>query len=149
MSSIIRCRDLQEIPVVAAQVLKSYSQQKVFLISGKMGVGKTTFIKEICKQLHVVDNVSSPTFSIVNEYRTETGNSIFHFDFYRIKNITELYDIGYEEYLYSDHICLIEWPELAMEIMPTAYVKINIEIEETTGERIFDLSLHTNEMQNL
>jgi len=109
-----------------------------------MGAGKTTFIKEICKQLQVVDVVNSPTFSIVNEYKTVKGSSVYHFDLYRIRESNELLDIGYEEYLFSDSVCLIEWPELAMELLPTSFVLINIEEEERTGDRLFEISFHGN-----
>jgi tRNA threonylcarbamoyladenosine biosynthesis protein TsaE len=92
-----------------------------------MGAGKTTFIKSICEELGVRDVVNSPTFSIVNEY-VAAGSAIYHFDFYRIKNIQEAYDIGYEEYFYSGNICLIEWPERVAEILPDRYIKVAIRV---------------------
>jgi tRNA threonylcarbamoyladenosine biosynthesis protein TsaE len=102
---------LHEIAAVARKILQRASGKKLWAFYGPMGVGKTTLIKSICHELLVTDVVSSPTFSLVNEYQCTDGESIFHFDFYRIKNITEVYDIGYEEYFYSGKICLIEWPE--------------------------------------
>ena len=94
-----------------------------------MGAGKTTLIKSICQQLKVKDEISSPTFSLVNEYHTADGNKVFHFDFYRIKSIEEVYDMGYEDYFYSNQICLIEWPEKIEEILEDEDLyEISIEI---------------------
>lgn len=102
-------------------------EKRVFAFYGKMGAGKTTFIKAICEALGVEDVVTSPTFAIVNEYKTPQG-AIFHFDFYRIKNLREAYDIGCEEYFYSGCPCFIEWPELVEELLPEDIVKVNIEV---------------------
>jgi len=93
-----------------------------------MGSGKTTLIKELCKQMHVADVVSSPTFALVNEYFTDKGQSIFHFDFYRIKSIEEAFDFGYEEYFFGDGICFIEWPEVIQELIPDEAILIKIEV---------------------
>lgn len=138
----IKCRDVSELKSVAEQILETYPTQKIFLLSGKMGVGKTTLIKEMCRVMKVVDVVNSPTFSIVNEYKTISGKSVFHFDLYRIKSPVELLDLGYEEYLYSDSVCLIEWPELATDLMPPVYVMITIEADEVTNERVFSMQLN-------
>ncbi len=138
----IKCKDVSELKSVAEQILETYSSEKIFLLSGKMGAGKTTLIKEMCRVMKVVDVVNSPTFSIVNEYKTTNGKSVFHFDLYRIKSPIELLDLGYEEYLYSDSICLIEWPELATDLMPPVYVMINIEADELTNERVFSMQLN-------
>ena len=114
--------DLKE----AAKKLLDYNKQnKIFVFYGEMAAGKTTFIKAICAELGVEDTVSSPTFSIVNEY-DGNGQRIYHFDFYRIKTIQEAFDIGYEEYFYSGEICLIEWPEKVEELLPEQYVKVEI-----------------------
>ena len=110
----------------AAKALFNFSgDAKIFVFEGEMGAGKTTFIKTVCEELGVTDVVSSPTFSIVNEYETSDA-TVYHFDFYRIKNIREAYDIGYEEYFYSGNICLIEWPERVAELLPENYIRVEI-----------------------
>jgi tRNA threonylcarbamoyladenosine biosynthesis protein TsaE len=114
--------DLKE---AAKKLLDFNKENKIFVFYGDMAAGKTTFIKAICAELGVFDTVSSPTFSIVNEYEGD-GERIYHFDFYRIKSIQEAFDIGYEEYFYSGDICLIEWPEKVEELLPEHYVKVEI-----------------------
>jgi tRNA threonylcarbamoyladenosine biosynthesis protein TsaE len=122
------------LPVV--QHLAMLTQQnKVFAFSGQLGAGKTTLIKQFCKQLGVSENVSSPTFSLVNNYTAPAG-TIYHFDFYRLKNEEEAYDIGFEEYLYSNQICLIEWPEMVAGLLPQKMVHINITVS-ASAERVF------------
>ena len=107
----------------------NFSNSNLFLLYGKMGVGKTTFIKSFCSSLNVIDIVSSPTFSIVNEYKTLEESSVFHFDFFRTNNKNEIFDIGYEEYIFSSSYCFIEWPEIIEELLPTSYVKIEMFLE--------------------
>lgn len=102
-------------------------ENTVFAFYGKMGAGKTTFIKAVCEQLGVQDTVTSPTFAIVNEYEAAQGRPIYHFDFYRIKKVSEAYDMGCEEYFYSGHPCFIEWPELIEEVLPEETVSVTIE----------------------
>ncbi len=102
-------------------------QNTVFAFYGKMGAGKTTFIKAVCEQLGVQDTVTSPTFAIVNEYEAAQGRPIYHFDFYRIKKVSEAYDMGCEEYFYSGYPCFIEWPELIEEVLPEETVSVTIE----------------------
>jgi tRNA threonylcarbamoyladenosine biosynthesis protein TsaE len=114
----------------AEQLLTSWPARRVFAFYGKMGAGKTTFIKAISSVLGAEDVVQSPSFSIVNEYKTSTGDPIFHFDFYRIRKIAEVYDIGYEEYIYSGAYCLIEWPELIEELLPADVVRVKISGED-------------------
>lgn len=143
-NTIIKCHDLSELPNVAKRTLELYPLENLFLFFGKMGAGKTTLIKEFCRALNVIDVVNSPTFSIVNEYRTIVGSSVFHFDLYRIKSPTELMDIGYEEYIFSNSLCLIEWPELAIDLLPASFVMIKIDVEEKTGDRIFMISLENS-----
>lgn len=128
-------KDLSELPAVATYIIKSFKGNRIFAFQGLMGAGKTTLIKELCRQLHVVDVVSSPTFALVNEYFTDQGVSIFHFDFYRIKSIEEAFDFGYEEYFYGDGICLIEWPEVIEELIPDEAVIVKIEVMADDSRR--------------
>ena len=118
-----------ELDSIAQQILKHY-KIKVFLLFGIMGVGKTTFIKSLCKALNVVDIVSSPTFSIVNQYLNKDNDIVYHFDFYRTNNNEEIFDIGYEEYIYSSSYCFIEWPEKIESLLPNNYIKIEMTLEE-------------------
>ena len=124
----IRIKSVDEIDNAAKEFIRNMGDSTVFAFYGKMGAGKTTFIKSLCKQLGVEDEVNSPTFAIVNEYRSATtAELIYHFDFYRIKKIEEVYDMGYEDYFYSGALCLIEWPELAESVLPEDTVRIRID----------------------
>ena len=105
-------------------------KSNIILLYGNMGSGKTTFIKNLCKNLGVLDNVLSPTFSLVNEYILKDNLLIYHFDLFRVKSVEELIEIGFDEYVYSKNICLIEWPEIAKEIIPNNNIRIKIEINE-------------------
>lgn len=134
----IEVSSLADLPAVAQQLSDFASGQKVFIFEGDMGAGKTTFIKNFCKHLGVDDVVSSPTYSIVNEYESPKG-SVFHFDFYRIKDIREAYDLGYEEYFYGGGICLIEWPERVEELLPEKHIKIEINVLDE-NRRLFRFS---------
>ena len=107
----------------------------MFAFYGKMGAGKTTFIKAVCETLGVTDVITSPTFAIVNEYTDGEDNPIYHFDFYRIKKLEEVYDMGYEDYFYSGNLCLLEWPELIEELLPENAIKVRIE-EQKGGSRV-------------
>ncbi len=120
----------------AAQTFIDYMPEgNVIAFYGNMGAGKTTFIKALCEELGVEDEVTSPTFAIVNEYTcTNAPSKIYHFDFYRIKKLEEVYDMGYEDYFYSDSLCLIEWPELIEELLPDDVTKVHI-IEQPDGSR--------------
>jgi tRNA threonylcarbamoyladenosine biosynthesis protein TsaE len=128
------CRTEQELDEVARVLLETYPDAGIFALYGAMGAGKTTFVKAVSKRLGVKETVQSPTFSIVNEYSTDSGTPVYHFDFYRIRNISEVYDIGYEDYLYSGARCFLEWPELVESLLPEGAVRIHI-----TGdpERVF------------
>lgn len=123
----------------AKKVIELLSEYPVICFEGEMGVGKTTFIKEICSQMGVTDDTSSPTFSIVNEYLDKNDESIYHFDFFRIKNLKEAIDIGVDEYFYSDDPCLIEWPEKINELIPDDHLKISIKLVEDNNR---ELSIH-------
>ena len=125
---------LERIADAAKQFVANIGERRVFAFYGSMGAGKTTFIKAVCEQLGVRDTVASPTFAIVNEYASNIG-PIYHFDFYRIKNLGEVLDLGFEEYAYSGALCLMEWPELIEELLPDNTV--NVHIEETgNGMRV-------------
>ncbi|MBR5395563.1 MAG: tRNA (adenosine(37)-N6)-threonylcarbamoyltransferase complex ATPase subunit type 1 TsaE [Bacteroidaceae bacterium] len=149
----IKIKDTEGLAAAAQQFIEAMGERKVFAFYGKMGAGKTTFIKAICEALGVEDVVTSPTFAIVNEYMTfqpslggatdstefplkGVSGSIFHFDFYRIKNLREAYDIGTEEYFCSGCPCFIEWPELIEELLPEDTVKVNIEVREDGSRTI-------------
>lgn len=132
----IKIQSPAQLPEAAKQFVQTMDQNTVFAFYGKMGAGKTTFIKAICEELGVTDVINSPTFSIVNEYRSDTtGELIYHFDFYRIKKIEEVYDMGYEDYFDSGAVCFIEWPELIDDLLPGDAVKVSI-TEQEDGSRI-------------
>lgn len=129
----IRIDQLDNIRAAAQEFIKNMGQARVFAFYGKMGAGKTTFVKAICEELGVCDVITSPTFAIINEY--EGDETIYHFDFYRIKKLEEVYDMGYEDYFYSDALCFIEWPELIEEILPDDAVRVSI-TEQQDGSRL-------------
>ena len=131
----IRIESLDKIREAAHEYVASLGESTVYAFYGKMGAGKTTFIKAICEELGVSDVITSPTFAIVNEYRSDTsGEIIYHFDFYRIKKLEEVYDMGFEDYFYSGALCFIEWPELIEEVLPEDAVKVSIS-ENADGSR--------------
>ena len=129
----ITINDIANIGEAARQFVEAIGDRRVFAFYGSMGAGKTTFIKAICKQLGVTDVITSPTFAIVNEYEAPSG-AVFHFDFYRIKRLDEVYDMGYEVYFYSGSLCLIECPELIEELLPGDAVRVTI-TEQPDGTR--------------
>jgi tRNA threonylcarbamoyladenosine biosynthesis protein TsaE len=124
--------NLSELPALAKRIIASRDNENVIAFFGEMGAGKTTLVKAICEELGVADTISSPTFSIVNEYKGRNGKKIYHFDFYRIKNQDEAYDMGYEEYFYSGALCLIEWPEKIIDLLPLETTKVKIVKEGET-----------------
>lgn len=131
---------LNDLRNAAREFVLAMGDHTVFAFYGKMGAGKTTFIKALCEELGIEDTVNSPTFSLVNEYRSDTtGELVYHFDFYRIQKIEEVYDMGYEDYFYSGAVCLIEWPELIEDLLPGDAVRVTIE-EGTDGARTLTLS---------
>lgn len=125
--------NIAQLPEVAQALLEGFPEERFFAFFGKMGVGKTTLIKELCACLGVQDNVCSPTFAIINVYSAEDGSPVYHFDFYRLKKAEEAYDIGYEEYFYSGEYCFTEWTEKVEELLPDHYVRV--EIVEENGVR--------------
>ena len=126
MSKIFYAKKVQELDEIAKAIVEVFENKKKIVFFGEMGVGKTTLIKSICKVLNVQDVVTSPTFSVVNEYQNKDGNSLYHFDFYRIKNQEELFDLGLEEYIYSDNYCFIEWPEKAEGLLSDNFVQVQM-----------------------
>ena len=118
----------------AREFINHIGDHRVFAFYGTMGAGKTTFIKAICEELGVNDVITSPTFAIVNEYEATAAETIYHFDFYRIKKLEEVYDMGYEDYFYSGSLCFIEWPELIEELLPDDAVRVTI-AEQPDGSR--------------
>ena len=132
--------NLQQLPDIAKKILQHCYPKKKFLFYGDMGVGKTTLIKELSLQLGVQNIVNSPTFSIVNEYVTLMNEKVFHFDFYRINHEQEAFDMGYEDYFYSDAYCLVEWPEKVENLLPSSFAKVQIQVEN--GERIIKIKTH-------
>ncbi len=131
----IRIEKLEHIREAARQFIAEMGDRKVFAFYGSMGAGKTTFVKAVCEELGVEDVITSPTFAIINEYYAEAQDlTIYHFDFYRIKKLEEVYDMGYEDYFYSGALCFIEWPELIEDLLPEEAVKVSI-TEKEDGSR--------------
>lgn len=131
----IRIEKLEHIREAARQFIAEMGDRKVFAFYGSMGAGKTTFVKAVCEELGVEDVITSPTFAIINEYHAEARDlTIYHFDFYRIKKLEEVYDMGYEDYFYSGALCFIEWPELIEDLLPEEAVKVSI-TEKEDGSR--------------
>ena len=137
MTEKIICKSVDNLDKVAIKLLNTYPDIRIFAFYGKMGSGKTTFIKSLCKISGVTDIVNSPTFSIINEYKTDGGDSIFHFDFYRIKKQEEVLDIGYEDYFFSGSYCFIEWPGKVENLLPEDTVRVIIEEGSNENERVF------------
>ena len=126
---------------VSEYLISLRDEADIIAFYGAMGAGKTTLIKNLCHRMGVTDEVNSPTFAIVNEYVTEEGESVYHFDFYRIKKLEEAYDIGYENYFDSGNLCLIEWPEMIEPLLPEKYIRVEIQQGETDNERIIKCEL--------
>ena len=132
----IRVKSIDGIVEAAKAFVDAMGEKRVFAFYGKMGVGKTTFIKAVCEEMGVEDVINSPTFAIVNEYVDGRGEPVYHFDFYRIKKEQEVLDIGYEDYVYSGNVCFMEWPELIEGLLPADVVKVTIQEEEDGGRTI-------------
>lgn len=134
-----------QLPELAQALIPMLAEAKIMAFYGEMGAGKTTLIKEICRQLNIMDEVSSPSFSIVNEYAGDQDFVVYHFDFYRMNQIREVFDIGYENYFYSGYPCLLEWPEKIEELLPEKYVKVSITLAGTKEERNVEAEvIHAN-----
>ena len=127
--------NVEQLSEVSDYLLSMRNEADIIAFYGAMGAGKTTLIKNLCHRMGVTDEVNSPTFAIVNEYVTEEGESVYHFDFYRIKKIEEAYDIGFENYFDSGNLCLIEWPEMIEPLMPEKYIRVEIRHGVTDNER--------------
>lgn len=134
----IQIPSIESLPVAAQQFVDAIGDRRIFAFYGAMGAGKTTFVKAVCEHLGVTDAVNSPTFAIVNEYEAGNGEPIYHFDFYRIKRMDEVLDIGYEEYVDSGALCLMEWPELIEPLLPDETVRVTITVN-TDGTRTVEL----------
>jgi len=132
-------KDKKHLTSAAKHLIDAFGDNKIFAFYGSMGAGKTTIIKAVCEALGAIDIVSSPTFTLVNEYKTESGDSLFHIDFYRIKKQEEVFDFGIEEYLTGESYCFMEWPELVEEILPVETVKVRIAVDENE-QRILSVS---------
>lgn len=122
----LKIHSLSEINATAQQFISQMGDNTVFALYGAMGAGKTTFIKAVCEELGVQETITSPTFAIINEYKSGEGESIYHFDFYRINKMEEAFDFGYEDYFYSGNLCFIEWPELVEPLLPENTVRVHI-----------------------
>ena len=127
---------LEALTEVSEYLISLRDEADIIAFYGAMGAGKTTLIKNLCHKMAVTDEVNSPTFAIVNEYVTEEGESVYHFEFYRIKKLEEAYDIGYENYFDSGNLCLIEWPEMIEPLLPERYIRVDIQHGETDDERV-------------
>ena len=126
---------VEELSQVSEYLFVLREESDIIAFYGPMGAGKTTLIKNLCHRMGVTDEVNSPTFAIVNEYVTEETESVYHFDFYRIKKLEEVYDIGYENYFYSGNLCLLEWPEMIEPLMPEKFIRVDIALGDTDDSR--------------
>lgn len=140
----ITISSIEQIASSAEEFVSAMGNRKIFAFYGKMGVGKTTFIKAVCETLGVTDVINSPTFAIVNEYLDGNDQPIYHFDFYRIKKEEEVYDIGFEDYVSSGNLCLMEWPELIEDLLPEETVRVHIE-ERDDGSRVVTMDGEADE----
>lgn len=136
------CSGTDNLNQISECILSQFSDYRIILFKGDLGAGKTSLIKNLCKLLGVQSTVSSPTFSLVNEYETTQNEIIYHFDFYRIKDVEEAFDMGIEEYIESGNICLIEWPEMIEEILPEKYLEVNISLKGEGREYILTTNDH-------
>jgi ATPase, YjeE family len=136
MERVIIIESIDNVADAAEQFLAEVTESNIIALYGAMGAGKTTLIKAVCKALGVEESVTSPTFTIVNEYRTPENEPIYHFDFYRIEKLSEAFDIGFEEFIESDNLCLIEWPEKVEQILPENTLRVKIEVTDDGQRRL-------------
>lgn len=136
MSNILKFNQLSDLPKVSHDIISKANEHKIWLFEGSMAAGKTTLIKEICKQLGVTENVGSPTYSLVNEYVTDKNEIIYHFDFYRLKSELEALDYGIEEYFESGNLCLCEWPSMIPNLLPNEYLMLNLSVVDDGSRKI-------------
>ncbi len=128
MSEMILIKGIEHLEDAAREFLNKKGDRKIVALYGEMGAGKTTFTKALCRVMGVTDGVSSPTFSLINDYMTKDGESIHHFDFYRINKLEEAFDIGFEEFIESGNLCIIEWPEKIEQILPADVLRVKISV---------------------
>lgn len=145
MSLTFSCESTSCLPDIARKIFWEFPDVKIFIFKGEMGSGKTTLIKALCSYLEVEDITSSPTFSIINEYKTPKSGNIYHMDFYRIDNIQEAANTGFEEYIFSGSFCFIEWPEIIQTFLPAHYVSIEITINQNNQGRVLKLDFFSQE----
>ena len=139
MNKEFHIHSVEALTEVSDYLISLRDKADVIAFYGSMGAGKTTLIKNLCHRMGVTDEVNSPTFAIVNEYATTEGESVYHFDFYRIKKLEEAYDIGFENYFYSGNLCLIEWPEMIEPLLPDHHIRVNIKPGATDDDRIIEI----------
>ena len=133
----IEIKHISDINNAAKQFIEQIGDKTAIALYGAMGAGKTTFIKAVCEELGVTETITSPTFAIVNEYKSGEGKPIYHVDFYRINKLEEVYDFGYEDYFYNGNLCFIEWPELIESLLPDNCLKLKIS-EKENGVRLIE-----------
>lgn len=139
MKKEFQIHGVEALTEVSDYLMSLRDEADIIAFYGSMGAGKTTLIKNLCHRMGVTDEVNSPTFAIVNEYATAEGESVYHFDFYRIKKLEEAYDIGFENYFYSGNLCLIEWPEMIEPLLPDHYIRVSLRLGETDDDRIIEI----------
>jgi tRNA threonylcarbamoyladenosine biosynthesis protein TsaE len=139
MPDVFVCKHVDELGNIAARILNLFPDERIFIFRGELGAGKTTLIKAFCKELNVSSPTNSPSFAIINEYTTSDSLKLYHFDFYRVKKLEEVYDIGYEEYFFNGNYCFIEWPEIIEDILPKQYLEIKIEWDLSNDSRSISL----------
>lgn len=137
----IQVNSLDQLPKAAEAFINHFANERIFAFYGKMGAGKTTFIKALCRAMGSTDNITSPTFALVNEYNTRLPEKIYHFDFYRLKDMTEAMDLGFDDYIDSGNFCFMEWPERIEALLPDRMVEVHIE-ETSPNSRQISASVH-------